>query len=294
VHFKIIFAILGFAISGLLLLASLWIYQKNLRAEKIALTEIAEIEASSSEDKPDPGLSYYRRASELITADELASGRDLLLDLVRLYPDSAKHAEAKRVIGEVNMDLLLSKAPMPGKTEYIVQRGNSLAGISSSSKTTYDYIMRVNGLFSDRIHPGDKLTVFPLDFSIVVKTAEKTLTLMRKDRFFKEYPVDMVAFPPGVRAPFATKVTGKSAYLNEKRLRTTDAGYPNAPRWLTLSKNGFMVVPTGTKGQPKPEQLGDPEAALEEDLLYGVFISAQDMHEIYSVVTLSTPVSVTR
>lgn len=293
-HLKIIVAILGLSISGFFIFASLWIYQKNLKAERRALTEIAEIEEASAKGLPDPGLGYYRRAMKLIRQGRVVEARDLLLDLVRLYADSASFPEAKRVIGEINMDLLLSKASFPGKKEHIVQRGESLALIARRQKTSYDYILRVNGLFDDVIHPGDRLTVFPLDFSVVVKTREKTLTLMRKGRFFKEYPVEMVAFPPGLRAPFATEVVGKSANAAGRRVRVTEPEYADGDRWISLKRSGFQILPAGVEGQPTEEQLGDPEAALEQDLLYGVFIRPEDMYEVYTVLTLSSPISVTR
>ncbi len=117
---------------------------------------------------------------------------------------------------------------------------------------------------------------------------------MRKGRFFKEYEVEMVAFPRGMRAPFATEVTGKSAHADGDRVAVTDPRYADAERWISLKRPGFMILPSGVEGQPTPGQLEDPEAALEQDLLYGAFLRPEDMHEIYTVLTLSSPVSVTR
>lgn len=290
-HFRIIFAILGFAIAGLLLLGSLWIYQSNLRAERLALAEIAALEEVDSE-KPDPGLSYFRRATDMIAAGNTFEGRDVLLDLVRIYKDSAKYDESKRIIGEINMDSLLSRTLSPGKKEYIVQRGDSLNLIASRNKTSLDFIQRANGMFTNTIHPGEKLVVFPLtDFSLVVDTENQLLTLKRKGRFFKEYPVSQISYPPGMRAPFKTKVTNKTAWDGKKKLRSTDFGYSHANRWITLQRSGFMLLPNGVKGQP-PAGTIDPVKALEEDYVYGVFLLAEDIHEISAVVTTSTPVSI--
>ena len=209
-HLKIIAAILGLALAGFFALTSLWIYKRHIKAEQLVLEEMENLEKVHPEEPPDPGLASYQRAMESIRKGRHLEARDILLDLVRLYQDSIRYPEAKRVIGEINMDLLLSKAPIPGKKEHIVQRGESLALIAGKERTTYDYILRVNHLVDDVIHPGDRLTVFPLDLSVVIKTAEKTLTLMRKGRFFKEYPVEMVAFPPeAARHLFATEVTSE-------------------------------------------------------------------------------------
>ena len=291
-HFKLFVGIIGLAIAGGLFGFSYWIYKNRLVADQEMVAKIAELDAVEIKDTPDPGLTLFERAAQHIAVGEIIEGRDLLLDLVRLYKDSARFQDSKRIIGEINMDLLLSKSPMSGKKEYVVQRGDSMALIAGRQKTTYDYLMRVNGLFGTTLHPGDKLTVFPLDLSVVVKEKEKTLTLLRKGRFFKEYPVDMVAFPPNLSPPFATKVSGKAVWRGNQRVRVTDPGYPDLPRWITLDTPGFMLLPKGTNGQPKPEQLNDPEAALEEELIYGVFLEPQDMHEIYSVLTISSEVSV--
>jgi hypothetical protein len=213
---------------------------------------------------------------------------------VRIYPDSSKVREAKQVIGEINMDLLLSKASFPGKKIHVVQRGESLALIARNNGTSYDFLLRVNGLIDDVIHPGDRLTVYRLDFSVVVKTADKTLTLMRKNRFFKEYAVDLVAFPPGIRAPFATEVIGKTANLDGRRVSTSDPQYAVAERWIALKQPGFLILPSGVDGQPTGEQLINPQQTPEQDLLYGVFIRPEDMYEIYTVLTMSSPVTITR
>ena len=117
---------------------------------------------------------------------------------------------------------------------------------------------------------------------------------MRQNRFFKEYAVDKVVFPPGVRAPFATEVAGKTANSGGRRVRTTDQEYGDAQRWISLKRAGFFILPSGVQGQPSEEQAANPGSSQEQDLLYGVFIRPEDMFEIYAVLTLSSPVSVTR
>jgi len=65
---------------------------------------------------------------------------------MRYYPESAKFVEAKRILGEINLDLLISESPAPWKDKYTVKSGDpGLAAIASRHKTTVDFIMRANG-----------------------------------------------------------------------------------------------------------------------------------------------------
>ena len=128
----------------------------------------------STLERPDLGKRHFDAALALLREGELVSARDRLLYLMQYFPESATYVEARRIVGEVNMDLLLSRIPMPGKTEHTVRRGEALITIASRSKTTIDYIMRANGKTSEFIFPDEVLTVYPLDFRVAIDLAKKT------------------------------------------------------------------------------------------------------------------------
>ena len=199
------------------------------------------------------------------------------------------------MIGEINMDLLLSKAPIPGKKEHIVQRGESLALIAGKERTTYDYILRVNHLVDDVIHPGDRLTVFPLDLSVVIKTAEKTPDLDAEgDVFLRNTRWRWLPFLQMCEALFVPKSRERAAYLEGARIAVTDPGYAEAERRIVLAQSGFYLLPSGVAGQPPAIRPGDPAEEFDKDLLYGVFLRPEDMFEIYSLLTMATEVKRSR
>ena len=47
---------------------------------------------------------------------------------MRYYPESAKYAQAKRVLGEINLDLLHLGGTGPGKYKYMVKNGEARLG----------------------------------------------------------------------------------------------------------------------------------------------------------------------
>src|SRR2546426_6367483 len=63
--------------------------------------------------------------------------RSTLFPYTTLFRSSGKHLdEARDLLGEVNVDILLSRHPSPEKTEYVVKSGDVLAKISRKLKTT--------------------------------------------------------------------------------------------------------------------------------------------------------------
>ena len=232
---------------------------------------------------PDPGKSKFARAVELLKAGNLDDGQERLFEIVRNYKESSKYVEAKRIIGEINMDALMEPSVGPGKKEYIVQRGDSLSLIASKNSTTISCIQRANGMLNTLLHPGDRLIVFPLEFDIVIGIDAKTLTLMRKGRFFKEYPVQKIRIPPGVRIPFESVVGDKAAWSDGRRVTFTSSKYLGADKWLQLKKGRIVIT-----GKPPA---GD---ATDDDAHPGIFLDPADMEELFTVIRTATPVKVVR
>ena len=257
---KILFTLLALAFLGCVIAGSIYVYQKEFRKDNEARKEL---ENQGDKPLPDPGRKKFAKSVEHLQAGDLETAQEGLLELVRLYKDSSKHSEAKRIIGEINMDALLEPRIGPGKKEYIVQRGDSLSLIANKNQSTLLCIKRTNGLFDTMIHPGDRLIVFPLDFSIVIDVEDKTLTLMRKERFFKEYPILEVKVPSSLRIPFQTSI----ASLSSER------------KWINL-KSGVIVIASQRSDDNKPS--------------YGIFLDPADFEELFTITRKSTPVKVVR
>ncbi|GEP44105.1 LysM peptidoglycan-binding domain-containing protein [Brevifollis gellanilyticus] len=276
-----------------------YIYDKVLKPEKAIQQEIASIKKV---DMPriDPGAKRFEVAIEQIKQGRINEGREALYKMLQQFPDSATCTEAKRIIGEINLDELFSINQKAGKKDYIVQPGDSLALIASKQGTNMDMIVRLNGLMSTVLQPGDHLTLIPLDFSVDVDVSNKTVTLYRnvgdKRYFFKEYAAVDLRLPPGMKAIAEMEIKGKSAVADGKQLLSTDPRYVDAEKWLPGSRAGIVLrtvpvkkaVPVPETPAPKAKKgaatESTPDVLIEEAPETGVFLNRGDLEELFALV----------
>ena len=278
-----------------------YIYDKIIQPEKAIQAEMAGMKKS---DMPriDPGAKRFEVAVDQIKQGRINEGRELLYKLLQQFPDSATCTEAKRIIGEINLDELYSTSHKVGKREYIVQPGDSLALIASKQGTNMDMIVRLNGLMGITLQPGDHLTLVPLDFSVVVDVSDKTVTLRRKlgdkEYFFKEYRAVDLRLPTKMKVPAEMEIKGKSAVSEGRSVLSTDPRYVDAEKWLPGSRAGVVLrTPPVTTAIPIP-QATEPEtkktsSTTAADIIEvapdtGVFLHRADLEELFALVRNSS------
>jgi len=267
--------------------AAYYIYDKILSPDKRIQAEIASIKKSDI-PRIDPGAKRFDAAIDLIKEGRIEDGRDGLFKLIQQFPDSPTCVEAKRIIGEINMDQLFASQSKVGKKDYIVQPGDSLALIANKQGTTMDMLIRLNGLMGTMLQPGDHLTILPLEFSLVVDVSAKTVTLRRgeKNLFFKEYQAAEIRLPTSVKIPTDMEIKGKSAVVDGKAVISNDPRYAEADKWLPGSRTGVVLrTPPPVKAIPVPDP-SQPAAApiLEEAPESGVFLAREDLEEMFALV----------
>src|ERR1700730_518567 len=120
------------------------------------------------EPTPDFGGPEFQAAAKLRQEGKLAEARGDLMAFIQKYPTGARSEEAKDMLGEVNIDIFLSRTPSPEKQEYIVKPGDVLQKVANKYKTTPELIMRMNNLNGTMLHIGERLYVSNPKFSIVV------------------------------------------------------------------------------------------------------------------------------
>lgn len=270
-----------------------YIYEKVLKPEMVIQAEMAGLKKGNM-PKIDPGAKRFDVAALQIKDGKINEGREMLYKMLQQFPDSETCAEAKRIIGEINLDELFSLDHKVGKKDYIVQPGDSLALIAQKQGTNMDMIVRLNGLMSTTLQPGDHLTLIPLDFSIVVDISSKTVSLRRKigekEYFFKEYQALDIRLPPAMKVPAEMEIKGKSAIADGKSVLSTDPRYIDADKWLPGSRTGVVLrtlppvaKPTASASAaataaPKPD-LAEPAPAQES----GVFLEHSDLEELFTL-----------
>lgn len=324
-RFKIVIFLMAVGIAGSTIAAAYWYYTRVMGHDSKVQREIKQLQAQKSA-LPDPGVRRFDKAIEQLNANDVEGSRAALYELVKTFPDSSRTPEAKRIIGEMNMDMLFSREDNPARKEHIVQPGQGLLVIASKNHTTVECLLRANSLQSTMLQPGDKVTVFPLEFEIVIDVSEKKLNLMRKRVFFKQYDAVDLKVPPGMRIPAELKIGAKSAVYGGKQVKSDSPEFVEADKWLSADKGtttgvSFLIrsLPrakpaqgaanpggetSGAKGQghhsgrkqsgKKSGQPAAEELPLPEPALTGIFLPREDVEELYTILRQQTPVTVIR
>lgn len=310
---KILVFFLALCITGSVLAAAYWFYTRVMGHDTALETQIHEM-SGKKVAPPDPGIRRFEAALKQVADGDVGGGRRALYELLDHFPDSTRAPEAKRIIGEVNMDMLFSPNVNPLKKDYKVQPGDSLGLIARKNQTTIECILRANNMLGGTLQPGDHLFVFPLDFEVWVVASKKTLQLLQNKVFYKEYQIQELRLPPGMRTPTTEPLTinEKSAWVAGKRVTSTDAQFLNSDKWLATNRAAFSIraVPQAKPViAPPPAPVVDPKAKKKkdasedfstrgEDLITGpepgVFLMREDVEELFTILRTGTKLSVFR
>ncbi len=289
-QFKLLIFLITVGLAGGSLAVAWWFWENVLQREEHALEDIAAIKKG---DMPqiDPGAKRFEAAVDLIRKGSLEEGREALYRLLQQFPDSPSCVEARRIIGEMNLDAFFSPKQMQGKRDYIVQPGNGLALIASKFETSIDLLVRLNNLEGSMLHPGDHLLVAPLEFDFGVDLSQKSVVMMRKGRFFKEYTAIDVRLPPNMRVPAELTIGLKSATIAGKSVPSTDPRYVDAEKWIPATKSG-LIMRTIPAARPVVE--GSPTGQPQEAAEYGIFLRREDLDEIYALTRAGAKLTIVR
>ena len=216
--------------------------------------------------------------------------------LLKVYPDSPWESEARRMLGEMNVDRLFSRSPMPGKRDYIVKSGDSLAKIEKGSLTTIPFLKRLNNLSSLNLQPGDRLVYQPLEFELEVRLADEVLTVRQKAAagldpiFFKNYRLTAVVVSPAFPKVLKTQIQEKPAWVGDRKVLATDPKYAFARKQLlTTGRPGRP----GVLFRPDSERVSVPAGGVTA-VLQGIFLDDGDLEELSTILRTGTPVVILR
>ena len=157
------------------------------------------------EPRIDISLPEFQAAAKLRQDGKLAEARMALTQFLQKYPTSPNAEGAKDLLGDTNMDILLSRYPSPEKQEYIVKSGDVLARVATKMKTTPELIMRTNNLSGTMLRVGERLLISRPEFSLFIQRKSQAVILLDKGAFFKRYRVRSVKLPPKQSARITTR-----------------------------------------------------------------------------------------
>ena len=219
----------------------------------------------------DPGAKVFEKARELIAIGDLAAAQERLRTVVSIYPRSKAAPEARRIVGEMNLDELLSVSNMDGKEIHIVRSGESFLGIAAKHNTSLDCIMYLNGLMDLKgLHPGEEMIVMPLELRVLIEPGRKALSLWKGGQFVKEYPL-LSAGLGNQKGGLKTKIASKSGLAGDRRVTPGMPAYRESVKNFSLEKSSLHI---------RSAEPGDGKETAAEPAGAGFLLSAEDTEEL--------------
>lgn len=238
--------------------------------------DLAKMLDSAEMPDIDPGEKAFQKAHELLVLGKLPEAREKLTAIINVFPSSASAPVARRIVGEINLDEILSASHTQGKQIHVVKRGDSFLGIAGQHKTTVDCIMHLNSMMELRsIQPGDEIVVLPLEFRLLIDSQHKSLSLWDGGRFICEYPILRIGAI--ARPAQRTSISSKSAESDGKRVQPQSKDYRAANKTIQIAKPSLQIRPW--------DGVGEAPAG-------GILLRPEDMEEISLLTRVGNEVEI--
>lgn len=249
--------------------------------EKVAEPQLKQPVAADELPTIDPGELAFERATELLATSQFEEARRQLKLIVGTYPGAKAAVEARRILGEINLDELLSRDHMDGKQLHVVKRGEGYTVLARKYETTMDCIMHINNMQRlETLRPGDELVMLPLQFNVKIDVERKQLSLMDEGHFLKSYPL--------VRVKSRAKLSGTVRSKIDQKFGLSARGNkvsPTSPDSYRPSKKVLILAHHNLRIRQDSE-------ADEEDPGSGFFVSPSDMEELALLLRVGNEVEV--
>lgn len=255
-----------------------FVFKQDIQVRKEQRGEV------TPEPRLDLTLPEFQDAAKLRQDGKLPEARAALTTFVQKYPTGIHADEAKDLLGEINVDILLSRTPSPEKEEYIVKPGDVLQKVAHKVKSTPELIMRMNNLSGTMLHIGEHLLVSHPDFSIIVQRKQKRLLVLNHSTFFKQYHLQEEKLPAKQSSKVVTKVAEVMAWKDGKRVGFGTKEFIGSTRWIRLSSQAYTIYSVPDSAHPALSQPPPPQ---------GLGLAAADVEELSSLVNSKTPVTIT-
>lgn len=222
-------------------------------------------------------------AKELQEKGNLQEAKVTYQKLINDFPNAPEVMDWQRRVEEINIKLIFSPTVEFHSTFYTVQPADTLTKIAKEFNTTVELIKKINSLADDRIFPGKRLKVCNAKFNIIVYKRQNILILKADDEIIKTYTVatGRNSSTPAGNFKIVNKLINPTWF---KAGAVVPSGTPEnvlGTRWL-----GFDIAGYGIHGTNDPQGIG-------KQITDGcIRMTNPDVEELYSIVSLGTPVTV--
>ncbi|MCK4881421.1 MAG: L,D-transpeptidase family protein [Candidatus Omnitrophica bacterium] len=230
------------------------------------------------------GNELYDQASGLKKDGEIVQAKEAYQKILTDYPDVGNVEKVQKELEALNMELLFSKTPVPGKTVvHEIQSGDTLGGLASKYGTTIDLIKRSNNLSSDVIRIGQKLRIWTEMFNIFVDKSQNILILKDGDDVLKVYNVSTgnANSTPVGEFEITTRLIDPVWFNKGIVVPPESPQNVLGSRWL-----GFDLPGYGIHGTVEPETIGEQVTAG------CIRMRNEEVEELYSIIPRGTKVIV--
>jgi hypothetical protein len=275
----IIKVIAGLGVAGVVAFTAMLAYHITVKPlggifEKIIPEAGTVLKAQKEEDfakvldaaeMPDfePGDRAFQKAHELIALGKIEEGREKLMVIVNVFPSSPAAPTARRIVGEMNLDEILSSGFAEGKTNYEVKRGDSYFAIAGRNNTSLDMVMHLNGMMELKsLQPGDDLQLMQLNYRVLIEPNRKSVSLWDGAKFICEYPI--LKMSGTTLNSGKTVIASRRATIDGRSILSTAKEYRSASKAIQLKSPSVQIFPYDETDEAPPLGISLSEADAEE------------------------------
>ena len=233
----------------------------RLHSEKAIEELLVKLEVESIPDVT-PGERAFEAARVLLEKGDYAAAEEKLKYVNTYYPTAVSAPEARRILGEMQMDRLFSDESE--LVRYTVKRGDSFYKIVREHNTKLDLLLFLNDMQrADRLHPGDELKLMALDFRLVIDMQRMVVSLWDGSSYIKGYEIKGSRFPEG-KGVKATQVLAVEAQTEQGKVSFSNNGYRDAEKVVVLKRPQVELRPYVKGSQRDIEGLDLEKSDMEE------------------------------
>lgn len=228
----------------------------------------------------------------LVAKGDLNGARGEAFVLLGAAGTAPDRAAVEELLGEINVRLAFSQAPMEEKTNHVIKAGEGLDAIARRYKASLDLVQVSNGIRDPaRIRKDAVLRIVTGTWRIEVLRSSHELVVYLNDRFFKRYhvgtgkhektPVGAFVVVDRVREPVWWHPDGRQIpFGNPENILGT--------RWLALKATGETpeLKGYGIHGTWDDSTIGKSESAG------CVRMRNRDVEELFTLVPVGTAVRI--